>query len=62
MSMLNQLITKSGILEKNNNVNYVQQGSSANAPVILARGIIVGLGPMGYALAIAAVAALPARA
>jgi 3-dehydroquinate dehydratase-2 len=28
----------------------------------VARGIIVGLGPMGYSLAIAAVAALPARA
>ncbi|MGQ3356444.1 MAG: type II 3-dehydroquinate dehydratase [Phreatobacter sp.] len=28
----------------------------------VARGIIVGLGPMGYALAIAAVAALPAKA
>ncbi len=41
--MLNQLITKSGILEKNNNVNYVQQGSSANAPVILAHGLAASL-------------------
>lgn len=40
---MNQVITKMGILENNQIVNYVQQGPSTGAPVILIHGLAASL-------------------
>ena len=41
MSIMNQAMTKNGVLEKNKIVTYVQQGEGA--PVILTHGLAASL-------------------